>query len=132
MKRNAIRIGPLIAIFVCVSYFTIFSQYPITRDFPWINFPLVIVGLLLSLVALLGWQNSGSFKRLLLVCGSAISVFFAGLLFLYVFVISSQMPIPKIPGFSKDPTTLALKTTGNRSISMNDLSIDIGSRVSCD
>lgn len=120
MIKNAIWLGPLLAIAGCITYFWIFSQFPITRDFPWVNLPMAALGFLLSLIALLKWKKSGKFMQFILGAGTAVSAFFAGILFLYVFVISSNMPMPKVLGFQKDPKTLSLQATGDRTISLGD------------
>ncbi|MEM6453649.1 MAG: peroxiredoxin family protein [Acidobacteriota bacterium] len=44
--------GPLMSIVGVLSYYLIFSQFPATRDVPWVNLPLVIGGAMLSFLAL--------------------------------------------------------------------------------
>ena len=108
-RRNHLAwIAPLIVFGGMVSYFLVFSRWAALRDFPWVNLPLVLGGVALSIVA---W---GKRKR-----GSKLSVFFAasGLVFsvliaalfcTYVFYLSSTLPqaqaatmeMERAPGFA--------------------------------
>lgn len=119
--KKALWLGPLFAIVGCITYFTVFSQFPVTRDTPWINLPLVGLGLFLSLVALMaGWKKGNTIKRVFLAFGAAVSLFFAGFLILYVYVITSQMPMPKSLSFVSNPNDISLPASGGRTLSMGD------------
>ena len=86
-KRNhMIWIGMAISIFGLVSYFAYFARFPVLRDFPWLNLPLVFVGLAVSIL--------GAARRLsfLSVTGAVLSAACATLLTTYVFVLSYQLP----------------------------------------
>ena len=47
-------IGPLVVLAGTVSYFVYFFRFPVLRDFPWVNLPLVALGLLISARGLRG------------------------------------------------------------------------------
>ncbi len=86
-KRNhLIWIGVLISVFGLVSYFTTFARFPALRDFPWINIPLVLIGVAVSI---LGVRRRLSFLSL---TGAFLSAGCAALLLAYVFVLSNQLP----------------------------------------
>lgn len=44
--------GPLLVFLAAVSYFLFFARYPILRDFPWVNLPIVLLGLVISFIGL--------------------------------------------------------------------------------
>ncbi len=79
-------IGMLTSVIGLLSYFFVFARFAVLRDFPWINIPLVIIGVLLSLWAILRRLNLWS------IGGAVLSVFSAALLIFYVFVLSAQLP----------------------------------------
>lgn len=47
-RNHAIWLGMLITFFAAVSYFKFFTRFPTLRDFPWVNLPLILVGLFFS------------------------------------------------------------------------------------
>ena len=86
-KRNhLVWLGVLISLVGLVSYFTFSARFPLLRDFPWLNLPLVLGGLGLSIWALR--------RRLSLwsTAGALLSAACTGLLVVYVFVLSNQLP----------------------------------------
>jgi len=85
-RNHLIWIGVLISVFGLVSYFTTFARVPVLRDFPWVNIPLVLIGVAVSV---LGVRRRFSF---LSVTSALVSVGCAGLLLAYVFVLSNQLP----------------------------------------
>jgi hypothetical protein len=78
--------GPVMAAFGLVSYFTLFVSLPALRDVPWVNIPLVAIGLGLSVWALTARRS------ILRWIGAAISTLCAAALLGYVFVLSSMLP----------------------------------------
>jgi hypothetical protein len=85
-RNHAVWIGLLTSIVGLLSYFIIFARFAPVRDFPWINLPLVSIGVGLSIWAI---RRRPSFWS---VSGAVVSVLAAGLLVFYVFVLSYQLP----------------------------------------
>ncbi len=101
-RNHLLWLGPLVTLIGALSYFMVFARFPATRDFPWVNLPLVALGLVLSGVAV--WR---AFVHRTVwrgrVLGTAVFVFslLLALAFnLYVFSLSYMLP---------DPTALTLE-----------------------
>jgi hypothetical protein len=95
-RNHAIWIGPTLTFVGAVSYFTLFTRFAVTRDFPWVNLPLVLLGLAIScLGAWRGFAPATAYrgKRLGSV-GLAVSLLLAGLFCFYVFGFSYRLPGP--------------------------------------
>jgi hypothetical protein len=86
MSIHAGWIGPLVAILGLVGYFNVFARFPVTRDVPWVNLSLVLLGLGLSAWAVGCRRSLGS------IAGLTLSLACTGLLAGYVFVLSNQLP----------------------------------------
>ena len=95
-RNHLIWIGPVVSFFGLLSYFYVFARFPTLRDFPWVNLPLVLLGLALSGFGV--WRafaRSRIFKgKILGSLGFVLSLGFAGLLVLYVFRITYSLPPP--------------------------------------
>jgi len=94
--NHAIWVGPFVTFGGAVSYFTAFAQFPSLRDFPWVNLPLVLAGLTISII---GLRRAFAGRRKLLgrILGSlglAFSLGLAGLFVWYIFGISDKLPEP--------------------------------------
>lgn len=91
---NFAWIGPALTFAGVVTYFMWFARYPLLRDFPWLNLPLVILGVVLSFLgvrAVFGENRPWSRKLAAgagLVLAGALATLFIG----YVFVLSSMLP----------------------------------------
>jgi peptidoglycan/LPS O-acetylase OafA/YrhL len=79
-------LGPVLGLFGLLSYFTLFVNIPALRDIPWINIPLVAIGVAVSTWALTAKR---SFPRW---AGAALSTLCAAALLGYVFVLSNMLP----------------------------------------
>ena len=96
-RRNLAWIGPAVAFLGVVTYFMWFARYPALRDFPWLNLPLVLLGLALSFLGVVAVFRAGRpWSRKLaagsgLVLASALATLFVG----YVFFLSSMIPEPR-------------------------------------
>jgi peptidoglycan/LPS O-acetylase OafA/YrhL len=86
-KRNhAAWIGPLVALIGLLTYFTVAVRFPDLRDSAIVNLVMVIGGAAIAAWGLLRRRNWKSW------IGLGTAVFFASLLFGYVFVLSNQLP----------------------------------------
>jgi peroxiredoxin len=102
--------GFLIAVIAFVSYFLFFSQFPITRDFPWVNFLLFgLAAVLLAVGLRRAFARSSSYRGK--ISGLILAIFSAAVLGAFcftVFIESRHLPsaagAPKVgqegPGFS--------------------------------
>jgi len=96
MRRNHyVWIGLVVTFVSAVSYFTLFSRVPALRDFPWVNLPLVVLGVALSAVgARRAFASPGAWRK---VAGSgalAVSALLGALFCGYVFFLSYLLPEP--------------------------------------
>jgi len=93
-RNHALWLGPLVAFGGMVSYFQFFVRFPTLRDFPWVNLPLVLIGIALSLGGFWGAYVRGSRwpVKLAASLGLALSLLFGGFLIAYVFGISNSLP----------------------------------------
>lgn len=93
-RNHALWLGPLIAFVGMVSYFQFFARYPALRDFPWVNLPLVLIGIALSIGGFWGAYVRGSRwpVKLAASLGLALSLLSGGFLIAYVFGISNSLP----------------------------------------
>ncbi len=77
-----------------VSYFSYFSRFPTLRDFPWVNLPVIVLGLSLSV-----WGVRDAFRsraqsrqRNMSLAGLLLSLAVAGFFAWYVFVETYHLP----------------------------------------
>lgn len=85
--------GPLVALFGFISYYALFAKWPITRDLPWVNLPLVWGGAALTLWGVKRAVARGGALRLAgAALGTLLALASAGVLTWYVFSLSYQMP----------------------------------------
>jgi hypothetical protein len=95
-RKNMAWIGPLVTLFGVMSYFMWFSRYPLLRDFPWLNLPLVILGVVLSFLGVLAvFKDKKRGPKIASGVGLVISGAFATLFLGYIFVLSSMLPSPQ-------------------------------------
>ena len=99
-------IGPVIAFVGLVSYFIYFYRFPVLRDFPWVNLPVVLVGLFLSGIGLRRTfhPTHGWLAKAVGGLGFLASLGLASLLSAYVFFLSYQMPET---AYVPEPSTVA-------------------------
>lgn len=94
-RNHAIWLGVLLAVAGLGSY-PLFVRFPTLRDFPWVNLPLVIIGVIVSAIGLGRAFRFPSVYRgkvlgsLGFVLSLAVAVFFT----YGVFFITRQMPAP--------------------------------------
>jgi len=79
-----------------VSYFIVFARFPVLRDFPWVNLPVVLIGFVVAVVA--AWRPFAQPRvyggKVLAIVSFILSLFIAALFNSYVFYISYQLPPP--------------------------------------
>jgi len=93
-RNHALWIGPLITFLGGVSYFMVFARFPTLRDFPWVNLPLVLIGLGLSTIGLWrAYARKAPYRGKILgpVSFALSALICAGLVF-YVFGMSYWLP----------------------------------------
>jgi hypothetical protein len=92
LRNRAAWLGPLVAVFGLLSYFTIFYRWPALRDFPWLNLLLLLGGIALSVVGLRkAWPVAG-WRRIATAVGTIGSVGLTGLFVWYCFFLSYSLP----------------------------------------
>ena len=93
-RNHALWIGPLVTFVGLVSYFLFFVRWPALTEFPWVNLPLVLIGLGISLLGL--WRAFRQAERYrgkrLGSLGLVFSLAVAALFCFYVFWMSYGVP----------------------------------------
>ena len=104
LSRHAVWLGPALAFGGVVSYFMVFARFPVLRDFPWVNLPLVLAGIALSVLGLRGAlrHRSRFWVRGLAGLGLALSLLVGVFFVVYVFVLSYALPAPTATAVSLD------------------------------
>ena len=122
-RNHAIWLGPLIVFIGAVSYFTFFTQFPVLRDFPWINLPIVMVGCGVSFIAIKrAFGRSEVYRGKVM---GSLSMLFSGLLTAlfvgYIGYLSYQLPeLTKITqGLSVSPE-FVLNDQNGEEVSLSD------------
>jgi len=92
--KHAVWIGLAVTLAGALSYFLYFFQFPDLRDFPIVNLPIVVVGLMMAAVGC--WkvfrQRGRALGKMLAAAGFLLSLGIANLFGFYVFVYSYQLP----------------------------------------
>ncbi len=113
-RNHAVWVGALISLIGLISYFTFFARFPALRDVPWLNLPLVLVGLAVSAWAVLRRRSVWS------IAGLALSAICAGLLAFYVFVLSYGLPgTERVVRVGEPAPTFALPDHEGRTTSLD-------------
>lgn len=96
MRRVAlVWIGFLVAFTGIVSYFEFFSRFPVLRDFPWVNLPMVLLGAVVSAVGARAAFRSDSqtWQKALAGLGTALALLSAAVFCWYIFVATYRVPV---------------------------------------
>jgi len=95
-RNHALWIGPLVAFAGGVSYFLVFARYPVLRDFPWVNLPLVLIGLAISALGMWrAYSPATAYRgRILGPISLAASAFLCLSFVFYIFAMSYWLPEP--------------------------------------
>jgi hypothetical protein len=85
-------LGPPLAIVGVLSYFTYFYWWPLLRDFPWLNYTLLVLALALSVQGLRNaWPRAGV-RRIAAALGLLLCTASSSLFIWYVNVRSEGLP----------------------------------------
>ncbi len=117
-------VGPVLTFAGVISYFLYFSQFPDLRDFPWVNFPLVILGVVFSGIAVWrAFSRPNIYRgRILGSIGAMLSLTFASLFCFYIFHLSYQVPAEtSVTAGLKEIPDLELSDHEGRLVRLNDL-----------
>jgi hypothetical protein len=96
LKNHALWIGPLVTFAGAVSYFAFFARFPALRDFPWVNLPVVLLGLGLSALGLTrAYKRTSSYRgKTLGPIGLVVSGLLSSAFVFYIFGLSFWLPEP--------------------------------------
>ena len=125
-KRNhAIWLAPLIVFVGAISYFMYFVQFPALRDVPWLNLPVVVLGVLVGVCAV--WRAFAKpdvYRGKILGSLSLVfSLLLAGLFGTYIVYFSYQMPQPTSTSMELDiAPAFTLNDQDAKPVSLSDFS----------
>jgi hypothetical protein len=123
-RNHLLWIGPLVVFVGAVSYFLVFARYPALRDFPWVNLPLVLLGVLLVAVGVRRTlaRDSGVRKKIFGTLALVFSLIIAGLFCFYVFSLSYGMPEPSdLTAKLETAPDFSLADQDGRTVTLSDL-----------
>jgi hypothetical protein len=120
-RRNHLPwIGPIVVFAGAVSYFLVFARWPLLRDFPWFNLPVVLAGVALSTVGL--WRALARPAiwrgRILGSLGLLLSLGMGGLFCFYIFSLSYRLPPPTAADRLETLPALTLTAHDGRAIDL--------------
>lgn len=116
--------GFVLSIFAFISFPLIFAEWPLTRDFPWVNLLLCVIAAVLVIVGL--WRAFGGGRSWFSKIGTSLlallSVGAIGLFVMMVFVMARWLPesagAPQVGAKAPDFT---LTDTNDRAVSLSEL-----------
>jgi hypothetical protein len=114
----------LLSIFALLSYFFIFSEWPITRDLPWVNLLLfaIVAGLLFVGLRRAFGPDRGWLSKIGASLLAAFSVLIFGLFVLIVFVAARWMPESAgAPQVGQKAPEFTLTDTTGKQVSLSQL-----------
>lgn len=91
-RNHALWFGPLLAVFGFVSYYTIFSRWPVLRDVPWLNLGILLIATAVSWKGLRRARPAGGWRRAAGFLAVGLSLSLIGLLSFYCFDLSYGLP----------------------------------------
>lgn len=96
LVNHSAWIGPVVVFAGAVSYFLVFARFPVLRDFPWLNLPIVAAGVIVSVLGVRHAiaRRAGANGRFVSGIGLFFSVGVSALFCFYVFNLSYQVPKP--------------------------------------
>ncbi len=90
--NRSLWLGPLLALFGFLSYYTLFYRWPALRDLPWLNLAILGAAVTISWIGLGRARPRGGWRLAAGVAGFGWSVFLTGLLSFYCFSYSYNLP----------------------------------------
>ena len=121
IKPHLPWLGFLITLFGIISYFVLFARFPITRDVPWVNLPIVLLGGGFALIGSSGWSGRrGLGKKIKAMILSVLTVALTVLFVAYIFVLSK---VPEATATSlelEQPMEFSLPDHNGKSVSLSD------------
>jgi hypothetical protein len=87
MLADMVWLGPLLALVAVASYFTVFVNWPQTRDVPWLNLGLLAIALAASVAGLMRSRS-----RVFASGGLVLTLFLGGFFVWYCYVFSYAIP----------------------------------------
>lgn len=119
-------VGFVVTLAAFLSYFFIFVEFPVTRDFPWANLVLfVIAGVLLFMGLRRGFASDHPHPTRSKIISSIVGVFSLFVLAMFVFVIfigGRALPASKgAPQVGQRVPEFSLPDTSGKTVSLNEL-----------
>jgi hypothetical protein len=90
--NHLLWLGPLLAVFGCLSYFLLFARWPLFRDTPWLNLLILVGAVALSFAGLRRAWPQGGWRRIGAIAGLGVSALFGVALLLYCYRLSYDLP----------------------------------------
>ena len=90
-RNHLLWICPLVVFAGFVSYYQVFARFAVLRDFPWVNLPVMWVGVVLSALGVRAAFREGR-RKILGPIALIFSLLVAGLFHAYIFWYSYRMP----------------------------------------
>jgi hypothetical protein len=126
MKRInwPIWLGFVLTIFAFLSYPFIFVNWPITRDFPWVNLPLFLIAAVLLFIGLRRAFQPGRrrISKIVAPLVTTLSVLIMALFVFVVFIESRRLPASlAAPAVGQKAADITLIDTSNKQVSLASL-----------
>lgn len=121
-RNHMIWIGLLVTVAGALSYFLFFVRFPPLRDFPWVNLPLVVLGLGLSTLGV--WRaflQPAVFRgRVFAPLGFAFSLLLATAFVFYIFWLSDLPEASDVARNLVRAPDFALASTDGETVRLSD------------
>jgi 4-amino-4-deoxy-L-arabinose transferase-like glycosyltransferase len=109
--------GLLLVVVAVVSYFAIFTRFPVTRDVPWVSFILLAIAIALLIS---GWRRAS--RKILPSIVTALGLLLVGAFTYTVTLGSRNLPASdRAPAVGQMAPGFALPDTNNRTVALADV-----------
>lgn len=122
-----ILLGSLLSLFAFISYPVIFSQWPVTRDFPWANIVLFVLAAALIFVGLRRAFSSerGTLSKIAASSLTVVSGFALAMFIFIAFVMATWLPRSAgAPQVGQRAPDLTLTDSGGKQVALSQLLAD--------